>query len=174
MARKYEDWRDWTARDLVKVGGFLVGLCVVAVGLFFFALGEGREHATWTRTPCTLIRATVRHPRRESTEFAIAVTYRYEFSGETYTSDGFGRPDDLPAEWGALEMTEFFERGIDGRPDHCFVDPDAPSESVFRYNDADSLGRLVTPLSILAGFGLLLCVLGLRRGLRAGWDRSLR
>ena len=174
MTSKQGDFRDWTARDLVKVGAGLACFCGVMLGFILFGGSEAREHATWTKTPCTLVRALVRRPRRESTDFAIAVTYRYEVAGQTHTVDGFGRPDGLPDDWGALEMTEFFEKGIEGRPDHCFVDPENPAESVFRFADAGSLGSFVLPVGIAIGVFSLVAAFGIRRGLSVGWDRSFR
>ncbi|MEZ6196967.1 MAG: DUF3592 domain-containing protein [Planctomycetota bacterium] len=174
MTRKHEDFRDWTPRYLVKFGVGLAIFCGVLLAFQLYAGREAREHATWVETPCTLLRADVRRPGNRGTDFAIAVTYRYEVGGETHTVDGFGRPDDLPADWGALEMSEFFEKGIEGRPDRCWVDPDDPKESVFRYAASSSVDAWTLPLVIAICVFLAIAAFGVRRGLRVGWDRNFR
>ena len=170
----HEDIRDWTPLDFVKVGG---GVSLLLLGcLVVLAVGrrQSARYADWVETPCLIVSASLMPHNsgdRGSDVMLVSTSYRYEFDGVTYDDESFGMPQAVGSELdGRIEVAEFLRSGgADGTADRCYVDPDDPADSVFRYIAAGEIDTTPSILVIPLGFFLLVALYGAVRGVRHGF-----
>lgn len=86
-----------------------------------------RAALDWAEVPCTI--RDSRFARSKEGESSLALSYQYDYRGQTYTSD---RLDLLPGRTGtdARWERELAERLPPGSQTVCYVNPDDPAEAV--------------------------------------------
>lgn len=150
--------------DLLKSRGtyfFLMGLGVV---LFAFFLYEDHQHdkirGRYKATPCTILSSEVEervtHGRRGARHYTyhFVVKYAYEVNGKKYSGTKYRHGDSSMSEDEALDVADKFDVGRNT----CYVDPDAPENSVLT-QESD-----MRALYAVAAFGILGLLFGV-----GGW-----
>ena len=135
-------------RSSLFAGGCLFALIMLPVVTFSSCLlyhdnvvvpGRVAEASAWVRTPCVIRdygETTTGVGDKTTTNFFVR--YEYSFNGQTYLGDRLGLPilrSGVDLDWERKKLAQL-NRGM---KTNCFVNPDAPSESVlFRTRDQDA------------------------------------
>jgi hypothetical protein len=141
--------------------------------LFFFLMGSvfvwliarealaGLQTWTWPQVPCQISRSGVRETDlrgRRTGEYYLDVEYQYSFKGQNFSSDRYRLKPTSYEDYGKVErLTEAYQPGSRAV---CFVNPQAPAESVLQR------GSLVFPLLIF--FPLIFVAIG-AIGIYSAW-----
>jgi hypothetical protein len=140
-------------RFLGRVGMTLFFGVFLAMGLFFLVgmakdfLGTAATYG-WKEVPATVVSSSVTEAGKGSEPFTVAVRFRYQWEGRSYTSDryqtsllseadyakAYGKIADLPA--GTLTV--------------CYVNPKDPGSAVLRRKNLASVFFLLVPLVFVA------------------------
>jgi len=154
--------------------GFLIGMAFFGVFLvagsavlwmgFFGPLWNLVQAQSWSTVPCTILSSEVANVGKTH---RIAISYEYDFNGQKHEGNrysfmtggtaGFDGKAKVVAEYPVGEQRQ------------CYVNPDAPSESVLsREFQLEMLwGLLGIPFFLVGFFGLLFNLLGFRKSRRA-------
>lgn len=109
---------------------FVIGSVVTYVTLIGPLLGVYAAR-DWITTPCTIVSSNVEsHSDSDGTTYSVAITYRYQVRGTTYTSDRYSFvTGSSSGRSGKAAVVAKYPAGSDAR---CYVDPDDPSEAVIQ------------------------------------------
>jgi hypothetical protein len=134
---------------------FFAGMGGLFIWLAFHDLAPGLLTWRWQRAGCQIlsssVRSTIENDRAKG-DFYFAVSYRYAFSGRTYTSTTFSPKDQAIPEYSqAARLVKEFPSGS---ASVCYVNPANPNESVLRRGSLGMLPFLLLPLVfVLIGLG---------------------
>lgn len=125
--------------------------------LFFYLVARdavtGLKSWTWTKTDCQILSSSVGEAiekNRQSGNFSFDVKYRYQWSGQTFTSESFSSKQRFFADYSkAARMVERYPAGGNAV---CYANPSNPSEAVLQR------GSLLFPLFLL--FPLIFVTIG--------------
>lgn len=110
------------------------------------------DHSVWVPTPATMIWSRLETVQSKGTSYRVNVFYRYRFGGREYASSSF---DATGTSTPSKDSKEAFVKAHPaGVPFTCFVNPNAPWQSVVSRDHSNAW------LSLLV-FGLPVCGVGL-------------
>ena len=152
------------------MGGVVCLFVLAWVGLHWLGKRQSTDVDGWVRTPCEIVSASVsRHGvgARQYRSSVVHVRYRYSYDGNFHEGSGFGTP--AAATGLGDDVGAFLQQGkADGTDDHCFVDPDDPTRSAFRYIPSEEIDPFspIAWIGLAVGVGIMAIgvVLGMRRG----------
>jgi Protein of unknown function (DUF3592). len=147
-----------TAKGILgRLGATLFFGVFLVMGLFFFGvllqdLGKTAATYRWKETPATIVKSAVEETKKGGGPFRVAVTFRYQWEGKTYTSDRYHTTDLTEDEYSAANR-KIADLPL-GTATHCYVNPEDPGQAVLRRKGLGSAVFLLVPLVfILVGGG---------------------
>jgi hypothetical protein len=136
------------------------------VALFYFfsfiPLSNWNDAQSWPDTPCKVLRSEVgRHASADGYTFSVDILYEYEMGGGTHTGYRYNFFDGSSS--GLNEKQAVVDQYPVGEMRSCYVNPDAPEESV--------LNRDFSGVYLIGCFGAVLALVGLVL-LLVRWDKK--
>jgi hypothetical protein len=121
----------------------------------------------WEATPCVILSSQVReHDDDDGTTYSVAISYRYQYRGETYRADRYHFYSGSSS--GYAGKRAIVDRHPVGSEQTCYVNPADPTQAVIeRGLTWDLLWGLLPLIFILIGGGGMLYALGAIRSSRA-------
>ena len=136
---------------------FCIIPCLVLWAMTRSAIEARTMNATWIRTPCVILAASVQDA--DNGHYTLSVRYRYEAGGETRVSTRYTPRSEVYRFDSVAERTDLLDTYREGASAMCLVNPDNPNEAVLRVAEGDTLPWFVYlfPLVFIAA-GLSLAV----------------
>ena len=97
---------------------------------FFIPLRRVIRARVWIETPCVILSSSVEEDQTESGIYRILVSYMYEFTGRSYSSNRYDFS--TGGTCGLLGKKAVAKRLAPGTRTVCYVDPTDPAEAVLR------------------------------------------
>jgi hypothetical protein len=127
---------------------------------FFFAMGSlfevliirefGRAmgQRSWKKVPCTIASSQVQERNDNEEPYAFAVSYRYEYRGQSYTGSAYKRGYSGSDKYtGAQQLMQKYPAG---QNNSCYVNPASPGQAVLK-RDSLAVGLVILcPLIFVA------------------------
>ena len=136
-----------------RLGLSLFFLVFFVMGSLFEVLilrefGRATGQRSWKKVACTIISSEVQEQSDSEEPYALAVRYRYEYGGQSYTSSGYKRNYSGSASYsGTQELTQKYPSGW---KTCCYVNPADPGHAVLK-RDSLAIGLVVLfPLVFVA------------------------
>ena len=148
-------------------GGIIGKLLFSAFGLFFAFIGtqfvkqewktlqETKAMQQWTQAACTIVSSEVKD---DGEDFRLAVSYRYQVNGQTYTAERYGKNKHLTKET-IVEIDQVHKRFPEGKSTVCHYNSANPAEAVLIRPTVQSARTSVGMTFLFPGFGLLFAML---------------
>ncbi len=144
-----------------KIISSLFGIFFLGMSIQFALsiIGEVRqEYQTrfWTETPCRIIQSEVAKEQNRSKPYCAAITYRYDYQGETYDSDQLELKPEYSGDYQKAQAL------IDRYPVDsvavCYVNPVDPAQAILQHGSLNAIWALlfVTPFVLIGGALVLL------------------
>jgi hypothetical protein len=125
----------------------------LAMGLFFLVvmardfLGTTATYG-WKEVPATILSSAVKEEKKRDEPFTVAVSFRYQWEGRSYTSD---RYQTSPYSKDDYSKVQGVIAGLPtGTVTVCYVDPQDPSQAVLRRKSLGMAFLLLLPLVFVA------------------------
>jgi hypothetical protein len=163
------------ARSARKPGKYTTAaffaLFAIVGGAMLYPLGirpiaRTLDAASWTPTPCKVLRAEVRsHDSDDGTTYSVHILYQYECNGQTYKSDRYDFIGGSSS--GRESKARIVEQYRTAANPVCYVNPKNPSEAVLKRGFHAKLLLALFPLPFL-----LVGVIGVVQTLRGKKDSA--
>ena len=142
--------RRWLAGIFLLVLG-AVGTYVMVV----LPIANAVEGRSWVRTPCRVIDSTVRrHRGKIGPTYSVDIIYEYDVDGRRYRSDRWDFFPSIPR-IGHDSAAAVARLHPPGRMLECYVNPRDPSQAVLDRRIRSGFPRILLPLALLAGGGVM-------------------
>ena len=138
---------------MARLGMTLFFGAFLAMGLLFlFLMGRDliKTVATysWKETPATILASSVTEAKKGNEPFSVAVSFKYQWEGRSYTSDRYQTSPETDSEYAKV-----YGQIVDlptGTLTHCYVDPRDPGQAVLRRKSLGTAFFLLLPLVFIA------------------------
>lgn len=161
-------------------GGIIGKLVFSAFGLFFAFIGtqfvkqewkslqETKAMQDWTKTTCTIVSSEMKD---DGEDFRLAVIYRYELDGTSYTAERYGKRASYTAE-SVGEIDGMRKQLPPGKTFSCHYNLSNPAEAVLRLPSVKSAWFSIGFSLLFPGFGLLFAFLPWLTGRKGNKNKS--
>lgn len=144
------------------VGAALFGGIFAAAGTAFFIfiviipVYQIISAQDWVAVPCTITKSQVKtHQGDDGDTYSIRIGYTYEYNGQTYRGDRY-RFDMGGSSSGYNGKKRVVDAHPVGSQQTCYIDPDAPRESVINRGFTHALWWGLFPIPFMAiGYGVI-------------------